>query len=87
MKQSAILMALLFMSAHAFAADAENTDSTTVDHSKNPITGTQKIKVKRHVKQKNMGGPNVDAVATETTTVKKNGEVKKEVKVDEKSAE
>lgn len=87
MKLSALLLAVLFASASAFAADGENTDTTTVDNSHNPITGSHTKKVKHHHKKKNMDGVDVDHTSTETTKVKKDGAVKKDTKVeDEKVA-
>ena len=76
MKLAALLMGVLLLSSSSFAADAENTDTTTVDHSKNILTGSHTKKVKRHVKKKNVDGADVDATTTDTTTVKKDGTVK-----------
>ena len=36
-----LLAGILLAGTMALAADAENSASTTVDHSKNPITGTE----------------------------------------------
>jgi hypothetical protein len=87
MKLAALVAGILLVASSSFAADAEHTESTTVDHSSNPITGSHTIKVKHHHKKKNMDGENMDAKSTETTTVKKDGSIKKEVKVEEKAAQ
>lgn len=86
MKLASILAFTLLLGSVSFAADAEHTDSTTVDQSKNPLTGSHTTTVKHHHKKKHMGGANVDATSTETTTVKKNGEVEKNIKVEDKAA-
>ena len=86
MKLASLLALALLVASTSFAADAEKTDKTTVDHSKNPITGSHTTEVKTHHKRKNAGGKDVDATATETTKVSKDGEVKKDLKVEEKAA-
>ncbi len=84
MKIAAILMGVLLVSGASYADDnvnakGENSDVTTVDHSKNPITGSHTTKVKRKMK-KNKDGHRVDHESTDTTKVKKDGEVKKDHK-------
>ena len=62
----------------AFAADAENTSETTVDTSKNPITGT--VKTVKKTKQKVKGAKGEGEVQTkEVTKVYKDGTVEKKV--------
>ena len=51
-KQASILTALLFVGSLALAADAEHSETTTVDHSKNPITGSETTTKKTKKKMK-----------------------------------
>lgn len=64
-------------SSMAFAADTENSKSTTVDHSKNPITGTKKTVVETKVKKTAANGAEVESTTTDTTKVTKDGKVTK----------
>jgi hypothetical protein len=72
-------LALVFVGSLAAAADGENTEKSTTDTTKNPITGsvTTTKKYKKHVKNgKHNEG---DVKVTEKTKVKKDGEVVKKV--------
>lgn len=79
-KFSAVVVSALLVGSMSFAADAENTESQTVDKSKNILTGTETTTVKSKKKVKTPHGK-VDAKVTETTEVHKNGKVEKEVEV------
>lgn len=83
MKLFSILMAALLINAPSFADDsAEHADKTTVDHSKNPITGTRTAKVKHHKKHKD-GDQGMETTTTEKTKVQKDGDVKKTTTTEE----
>ncbi len=69
------------LSSGASAADAENTESTKVDSSKNPITGTKKTTRTWTKKSKDAAGQG-EAEVKETTKVKRDGSVEKKVEVD-----
>jgi len=66
MKITNLLIAVLFAGSMAVAADAEKKEETTVDTSKNPITGTVTQKKKHKSKKKN--GKNEKNVETTETT-------------------
>ncbi len=79
MKKIVSLMACAaLVGSMAFAADAENKAETTVDTSKNPITGTVKTVKKTKKKVKGAHGEGEVAVK-EVTKVHKDGTVEKKV--------
>ena len=80
MKLAAILASILMVGSLSFAADAENSASTTVDHSKNPITGTEKTVKKSKKKMKGAEGKATEEVK-ETTKVDKDGKVDQSTEV------
>ena len=82
----AMLVSALFVGSVVMAADAENTDKTTTDTSKNPITGTKTTTKKHHKKMKHEGGASTDATTKETTKEMKNGTVEKSTKTETDSA-
>jgi hypothetical protein len=82
MKKLMILAPILMMSSLAFAADVENSNTTTVDHSKNPITGTKKTVRKHKMKAKDGAGNAADTTITETTKMKTDGSMEKKTKVE-----
>lgn len=84
MKAISLLVSMMFVTGLAFANDAENTSKETVDHSKNPITGTQKTVKKSKHKMKDEAGNEYTAKVTDTTKEKKDGTVehKKDVETD-----
>ena len=82
MKLVAVLSAVVLAGSLAMAADAENSNSTTVDNSKNPITGTKKTVKKHKMKMKDAAGNEADATVKETTKVQKDGTVSKKTTVD-----
>ena len=51
-KMSLLIASLMFVGSASFAADVENKAETTVDHSKNPITGSETTtkKTKKKIK-------------------------------------
>lgn len=63
----ATVIALSGLSFGAFAADEEHSGSATVDHSKNPLTGTKKTTVTRKMKHKNADGSESKMKKTDTT--------------------
>jgi hypothetical protein len=81
MKLATVLATILLAGTLVQAADAENSSTTTVDHSKNPITGSKKTKKVTKMKAKNASGDQSEAQVTETTIVKTNGTVEKKVEV------
>ena len=50
MKAIVTTVAMVLAASLVHAADAEHSDKTTVDHSKNPITGTETT-TKKHTKK------------------------------------
>jgi hypothetical protein len=78
----AMLISSLFVGSMAMAADAEKSDSTTVDTSKNPITGTKKTVKKTKKSTKADGGPAADVTVKETTKEMKDGTVEKSTKAE-----
>ncbi len=80
------LVGFVFVGSMAMAADAENTETTKVDHSKNPITGTKTTKKKFKKKVKDEEGHSADMNVTETTKEKKDGSVKTSTDVDAEAA-
>ena len=77
-----IALAVLF-ALPAFAADSEDSATHTVDHSKNPMTGSHTTKEKKTHKKKNEDGSASAPTNTATTKVSKAGDVKKETKTEE----
>ena len=79
------LVAAAFVSP-VFAADMENKNEVKVDHSKNPITGTETTTKTTKVKKKGDHGKS-DVEIKEKTKVMKDGKVEhsKEVEADSKS--
>jgi hypothetical protein len=80
-----LVLAALFC-VPAFADDAENKASDTVDTSKNPITGTTTT-TQKHKRKWKKGADHGSATVTEKTKVKKDGEVDKSVDVKGDSTE
>jgi phosphate-selective porin len=78
-------LALAF-SATVFAADAENSGSTTVDHSKNPLTGTETTTKKTEKTVKGEHGKGKMKMK-ETTKKKTDGSTETETKIDGDSSE
>lgn len=74
-----ILVAALLAGSISMAADTEHKESSTVDHSKNPITGTETTTKKYKGKMKNTKGHTEDVSVTEKTKVKKDGTTTKSV--------
>jgi hypothetical protein len=70
---SMLLAATLLVGSMVLAADAENKETATVDHSKNPITGTKTTTKKYKGKMKDEKGHSEDVSVTEKTKVKKDG--------------
>ena len=85
MKVSVILMAAVFAIAPAFADEAVHESKTTVEHSDNAMTGSHTKTVKHHHKNKKMNEHGTESTVTEKTKTDKNGDVKKEVKAEEKT--
>ena len=81
MKITTIFVAIALAGSMALANDAENSSSTTVDHSKNPITGTEKTVKKHHKKKKDKHGE-AKTDTTETTKVHKDGTVDTKTETD-----
>jgi hypothetical protein len=73
-----LIVAGLMMSTMVYANDAENSESSTVDHSKNPITGTKTTKRTWKKKAKGEHGEG-KAEVTEKTSEKTDGTVEKKV--------
>ncbi len=71
-----IMAAVLAFSFSAFAADAEKSDSTTVDHSKT-LMGAKKTVVTKKSKKKGEDGSEMTTKTTDTTKVHKDGKVEK----------
>lgn len=82
----AMLVSALFVGSMSMAADAENSDSTTVDTSKNPITGTKTTTKKHKMKKKTDGGASADMTVKETTKEKTDGTVEKSTKAEADSS-
>lgn len=76
---SMLLVSALFVGSISMAADAEHKETSTVDHSKNPITGTETTTKKYKGKMKNEKGQSEDVAITEKTKVKKDGTTTKSV--------
>jgi hypothetical protein len=74
----------MLFAASVYAADQEVKDSATVDHSKNPITGTKTTKREWKSKKKNADGK-AEAKTTETTKVGTDGSVDKKVETETSS--
>lgn len=87
MKKQLIVAALgaLLAGSVSFAADNENSEKATVDHSKNPITGTQTTTKKYKKKKKAANGASQDVEVTEKTKVKTDGTVTKDMDVEAES--
>lgn len=80
-KMMMALVALMMVGSLAHAADVENKAETTVDTSKNPITGTVTTTKKTTKKVKGKHGE-ADATVTEKTKVYKDGKVERSEKTD-----
>jgi hypothetical protein len=80
-KKMIIALVGIAFAATAYAADSENSEKSTVDHSKNPITGTKTTTKKWKKKVKGDEGKG-EAEVKETTKEKTDGTVEKKVKVD-----
>ena len=78
------LTSLMFVGVLAHGADAEKEASSSVDTSKNPITGTVTTKKKSKKKSHDAHGEKT-AEVTETTKEKKDGSVSKSVEVNQES--
>lgn len=79
-----IATSMLFVGTMAMAADSETSGSTTVDTSKNPITGSVTTTKKVAKKKKGAHGEH-EIETTEKTTVKKDGTVQKKTETEEHS--
>jgi len=81
------LVAAVLVSPVAFAADHDSgaAAETKVEHSKNPLTGTEKT-VKTTEKKMKRGKSHAKVKSTETTKVHTDGEVEKSVDVEGDSA-
>jgi hypothetical protein len=75
-----VLAGIMFLGSVSMAADAENKTDEKVSEHTNPLTGTKKTKKTMKHKGHDMTGAKVDESVTETTTTKKDGTVKKDVK-------
>ncbi len=84
MKKLALLVFGVVVAASVNAADQEDKNSATVDHSKNPITGTKTTTKEWKHKKKGAHGK-VDHTTTETTKEKTDGTVEKKTEVENKS--
>jgi hypothetical protein len=81
------VIALSGLSFSAMAADAENSEKATVDHSKNPVTGTKKTTVTHKSKHKNEDGSESKMKRKDTTKETTDGKTEKstETKTDSES--
>lgn len=86
MKKLITITAIVLASSLVHAADAEHSDKTTVDHSKNPVTGTETTTKKHTKKMKNDHGASAEVTTKEKTKVKKDGTVTKETTTESESA-
>jgi hypothetical protein len=73
MKTASIIAAILLAGSLGFAADAEKSDTSSVSHSKNPLTGTHKTVKKSKSKSKDAAGNESSTEVNDTTKVEKNG--------------
>jgi hypothetical protein len=87
MKLALLVTGAALVGSMAFAADVEDAGKTTVDHSKNPITGTKTTKKQSKQKMKDAAGNETSSKVTETTKVHKDGQVEKSVEVKADSSE
>ena len=83
MKLVSVLIATVFAASLSSAADIEKKDETTMNTSKNPITGTV-TKKKKHSKKTKGANGEMTAETTEKTKIHKDGKVetKTETKVE-----
>ena len=79
MKLVSVIATIVLAGALSHAADAEKKSETTVDTSKNIITGTKKTVKKTKMAMKNASGDSSEAKVTETTKVKKDVTVQQKV--------
>lgn len=86
MKIAMIITATMLMGATLFAADMEKKSETTVDTSKNPITGTVTTK-KKHTKKKKGDNREQTSEVTEKTKVHTDGKVEQTTKTETKTEE
>ncbi len=86
MKKLMIAALGLLMTGTVYAADAENSETTKIDHSKNPITGTKKT-TKTWKKKVKDGSGKDDATVKETTYQKPDGSTEKKTEVDADSTD
>lgn len=86
MKIAMIISATMLVGAMSFAADMEKKNDSTVDTSKNPITGTVTTKKKHSKKIKNAAGE-ATVETTEKTKVHTDGTVEKKSDTTVKSEE
>ena len=84
MKKTILALTIAAFVSPAFAADNENKNETTVDHSKNPITGTETTTKKTKMKKKGDHAKS-EAEVTEKTKVKRDGTVEKSKEVESDS--
>ena len=85
MTKSIIALVVAAFMSPAFAADHEQKNDVTVDHSKNPITGTQTTTKTTKVKNKGDHAKS-DMEIKEKTKVMKNGKVEHSKEVDASSS-
>lgn len=84
MKYVVMMMVLaLFAGKLAMANDSEASNESSVDTSKNPITGTVTTKKKKKMKHKDMAGNVHTKKSTETTKEHTDGSVSKETETEE----
>lgn len=86
MKAIVTTVAMVLAASLVHAADAEHSDKTTVDHSKNPITGTETT-TKKHTKKmhNDATGAKSEVTTKEKVKAKKDGTVSKETTVEQDS--
>ena len=77
-----VAAAALLVGSISFAADVENKAETTVDHSKNPITGTETTTTKSEEKMKDGHGDMKKMKMKKTVKTHKDGKVETDVKVE-----
>jgi len=79
MKKLITVLLSMGFATSVYAADAENSGSATVDHSKNPLTGTQTTTKKWKSKKKNARGE-AETNSKETTKEMTDGSTEKTTK-------
>ena len=85
MKKTILALTVAAFASPVFAADAENKSATTVDHSKNPITGTETTTKTTKAKKKGDHAEG-EMKIKEKTKVYKDGKVEKSNEVEGSSS-